>query len=235
MCGRFVLASSNATILELFGLTESVSFPRRYNIAPGQNILAVRQDENRGTRAGVMLRWGLVPSWTASGGSNIGIVNARSETVAEKRSFRDAFNARRCLVPADGYYEWQRRGKHKQAHFVYRASRAIFAMAGIWNSHRTSDGEIIETCAILTTAPNDLVSRFHDRMPLIIGDEDYPLWLNSKVRDTEALGLLMRPFPSDELASHPVSSLVNDNRHDSPRCIERSTEKTPVQGRLFKT
>jgi putative SOS response-associated peptidase YedK len=208
-------------------------FEPRYNIAPTQEILAIRANALDGRRSAKMLRWGLIPAWTKEPVSGPPMINARAETLAEKPTFRAAFRSRRCLIPADGFYEWQQpsgggRGK-KQPYYIRRADQAPFAFAGLWetwSSKPTADDPplTIESCTIVTTAANNALSNLHDRMPVILAPGDYAEWLDTSVQEPIALQHLLQSCGDDELVAEPVSTHVNRVANDDPRCIaaERS-------------
>lgn len=164
MCGRFAQRKPSKVIAKTFGVEVPELLPR-FNIAPTQPVLAVREAD--GAREAAWLRWGLIPSWAGELPQGAGLFNARSETVTEKPSFRDSFKRRRCLIPADGFYEWQKLGSRKRPHFFYMRGEVPFAFAGLWDSWQDSKGEEVETCTILTTTPNELLSTVHDRMPVV--------------------------------------------------------------------
>lgn len=189
----------------------------RYNIAPTQEAAVVRRSGD--ARSLSLLRWGLVPFWAKDPGIGNRMINARSETVGEKPSFRTSFRRKRCLVAASGFYEWQRTEGRKQPwHFRMRGG-GPFAMAGLWDSWDKGEG-LLETFTILTTEPNELVARAHQRMPVVLRPADHRLWLDPSVEDTERLGELLVPYPADEMEGFPVSTLVNSPANDSPSCIE---------------
>lgn len=220
MCGRFTLTASGQVLMEELGL---ISIPEdyrpRYNVAPGQLILAAR-DGDAG-RKGAMLKWGLVPSWAKDPSIGYKMINARSETVAEKPSFRRAFDQRRCIIPADGFYEWRKDGKQKiPMRFRLRDGRP-FAFAGLWEAWRPPDGEgeTLFTCTILTTAANELVQPVHDRMPVILAQESLDLWLDRDVPG-EGVVSLLRPYPAREMEAYEVSPRVNSVANEDPELIE---------------
>lgn len=220
MCGRFTLTASGQLLMEELGL---LSIPEdyrpRYNVAPGQPILAAR-DGDEG-RKGAMLKWGLVPSWAKDPSIGNKMINARSETVAEKPSFRRAFDRRRCIIPADGFYEWRKDGKRKiPMRFRLRDGRP-FAFAGLWEAWRPpgGEGETLFTCTILTTAANELVQPVHDRMPVILTQEALDLWLDREVPG-DGVASLLRPYPAREMEAYEVSPRVNSVANDDPELIE---------------
>jgi putative SOS response-associated peptidase YedK len=208
MCGRFAQRTNAKRLAEEFKVGDVPEIQPRYNIAPTQDILSVRQVED--AREAVFLKWGLIPSWTKDTSIGAKLINARSETVTEKPSFREAFKKRRCIIPADGFYEWQRTGGRKQPYFFQMRDERPFGFAGLWEKWRGSDGETLQTCAILTTEANEVLSRVHDRMPVIIHPEDYELWLGGDARELDLVTELLRPYPSSEMVSYPVSARVNN-------------------------
>jgi putative SOS response-associated peptidase YedK len=241
MCGRFTLRTPWPVLIEHFQLDVSGErqlelFEPRYNIAPTQEIMAVRADVPSGRRYASMLRWGLVPSWSKEPTAGAPMINARGESLAEKPTFRTAFRSRRCLIPADGFYEWQQpagggRG-NKQPYYIHRRDGAPFAFAGLWEAWRgqrpektrqPEDGDRplkVESCTIVTTAANSALSDLHDRMPVILAPGDYDMWLDPDIQDAAALQHLIAPCGDDELVAEPVSTHVNRVANDDPRCIE---------------
>lgn len=212
MCGRFTLRSSIKEIAESLEIT-SVKIKEekaRYNIAPTQDIMATR--EGGEGRELVSLHWGLVPSWAKDPTIGARMINARSETVTEKPSFREAFHRRRCLIPSSGFYEWRREGTRKQPFYFRMKDDRPFAFAGLWE--QWEGDKVIESCTILTTEANELLAPVHDRMPVIVAPEDYELWLDSTISKTERLKPLLRPYPAEMMDSYPVSSNVNNPRND---------------------
>jgi putative SOS response-associated peptidase YedK len=220
MCGRFTQTASPELIAEQFGVRPPLAVSPRYNIAPSQPIAAIRSDPDSSTRTFVMLRWGLIPSWAKDPKMGMHCINAKAETVAERPSFRSAFKKRRCLVIADGFYEWQRHGGRKQPMWIGRTDRRPFAFAGLWEHWQPSAGDPIESCTIITTEPNDLMAPIHNRMPVILDRTAYDQWLDPTFQQTELLKPLLRPYPSEELTAYLVSILVNNPRHDVPQCLE---------------
>jgi putative SOS response-associated peptidase YedK len=220
MCGRFTQTASPEVIAQQFALTDPPLFTPRYNIAPSQPIAAIRIDPDTTTRTLVMLRWGLIPSWAKDPKIGNHCINAKAETVAEKPSFRSAFKTRRCLIVATGFYEWHAQGHAKQPMWIGLRSQQPFAFAGLWEHWTPSDGQPLETCTIITTEPNDLLAPIHNRMPAILAPTAYDQWLDPTFQHTEPLKALLRPYPSEELMAYPVSTLVNNPRHDAPQCLE---------------
>jgi putative SOS response-associated peptidase YedK len=219
MCGRFTQAAPGEVIAEVFGLAEALALTPRYNIAPTQEVAAVRASAGGG-RELVALRWGLLPPWANDRALAARMINARAETVAAKPAFRSAFRARRCLVVADGFYEWQRRGAGKRPYFVGLADNRPFGFAGLWERWSGPDGEAVESCTIVTTTANELVAPIHDRMPVILDPAQFDLWLDPAVRDPEAVRPLLRPHAAAGMRAVAVSELVNSPRNDVPECRE---------------
>jgi putative SOS response-associated peptidase YedK len=219
MCGRFTLAAPDGwSLRQRFPLGESVELRQRFNVAPGDDVAAVTTDKEGGPR-GELLRWGLIPFWAKDASIGYKTINARAETVAERPAFRDAFRTQRCLIVADGFYEWQRRpGLAKQPHHITRADGSPFAFAGLWSTWRDAEGEQVRSCTIITTGANERLAELHDRMPVILPQGAEDLWLE-KDAPAEALQDLLVPLPAGEVALRPVSSAVNDARHDEPDCL----------------
>lgn len=226
VCGRFTLTVPPAQIADAFDLDEAPDLRPRFNLAPGQEIATVQQAPEGG-RALVRRRWGLVPSWAKDPKIGSRLINARSETVAEKPAFRAAFKRRRCLVPADGFYEWAvtPRGP-KQPHHLRRRDRGLFAIAGLWERWRVGEERGLETCTLLTTEANATVAPIHRRMPVILAPADWPVWLNPEVDDKEVLTLLLVPEPEGLLESHPVGLRVNRPEHDDETCLAPPEQET---------
>lgn len=220
MCGRFTLATSGTQLAAQFALTEVPQLAPRYNIAPTQSVAAVRAAANG--RELALLRWGFVPVWAKDPSIGARMINARAETAAEKPSFRTALRQRRCLIPADGFYEWQAVPGGKQPFYFHMADGAPFALAGLWERWKSPEGAPLESCTILTTEANDLLRPFHDRMPVIIAPEEYARWLDPALRDPEAVHDLLSPYDSDLMAAHPVSREVNRVANDGPQLIAPS-------------
>jgi putative SOS response-associated peptidase YedK len=218
MCGRFTMFASKDEIALLCDLgPEAVpDLPLRYNVAPTQPVAAVRAEG--GGRALAMLRWGLIPSWAKDQKIGHSLINARSETAAEKPSFRVAMRRRRCLILMTGYYEWQATGsKHKQPYHVARPDGRPFAVAGLWDVWEGPEGPV-ESCALLTTEANEAVRPVHDRMPAVLDPADFGLWLDPAVQDPAAVLPLLKPF-AGPMAAAPVSTWVNSPRNEGPRCL----------------
>jgi putative SOS response-associated peptidase YedK len=218
MCGRYTLTTPAERLAEQFGFDgSSVELPPNYNVAPTQGVAVVI--EEGGQRRLEVLRWGLIPPWADDPQIGSRMINARSETAPGKPSFRRAFRERRCLIPADGFYEWQRTNGAKQPYFIHMEGGGPFAFAGLWESwSKGGEGEV-RTCTILTTEANALVGEIHDRMPVILAADAYDVWLDPASERDELTGLLA-PYPEDEMEAYPVSRFVNSPQNNDPRCIE---------------
>ena len=220
MCGRFAFFAKGHFGYESLQLPEPPPV-ERYNIAPSQDILAIRTaPETTGRPEWVMLRWGLVPFWSKEPGGKRPLINARAEGIETKPSFRGPVRHRRCIVPASGFYEWRREGSGKQPFFVGPVADEVFAFAGIWDHWEGKQGEVIESVVIITTSANELMQPIHDRMPVILEKEDVAGWIAPTTQLEKALALL-KPCSSAMMEAYPVSSLVNSARHDGPECVAR--------------
>lgn len=218
MCGRFTLTVDPAELAESFAnFSFPTQFAPRFNIAPSQPVLALPNDAQN--KAGFFV-WGLVPKWAKDPGIGNKLINARGETLAEKPSFRGSFKYKRCLIPADGFYEWKAQpgAKTKTPYFIHMKDRKPFAFAGLWDEWESPEGSL-RTCTIITTEPNDLMSALHNRMPLILDPQDYDLWLDAAPQTPEKLVRLIKPFPADKMSAYPVSTLVNKPGNDRPECV----------------
>jgi putative SOS response-associated peptidase YedK len=214
MCGRFTSRKPEKIKIDGVHSSDLEGAKPRYNIAPSQQILSVIQTGDG--RHALYLEWGLIPSWSKEGN---GIINARSETLAEKPSFRDSFKRRRCLIPADGFFEWKKTGKTKQPYYFQMKDESVFSFAGIWDTWKT-DGKEIISCAIITTKPNELLSQVHNRMPVILHPGDFDTWLGSEI-ETDDLSDLLKPFPNEYMKGYPVSTNVNSPSVDNPQLVEK--------------
>ena len=219
MCGRFTLHFPVELLAEIFGLQNLPGLVPRYNIAPTQVTAVVRSSGV--TRRLDLLRWGLVPSWAKDISIGSRMVNARSESLPDKPSFRNAVRFRRCIVPASGFFEWKLEGSHKVPYYIRLSDGAPMGLAGIWEAWKTPEGSFLETFTILTTSANPLITPIHDRMPVILHPDAYDLWLDKDVNNPEQLQLLYPPYPADLMTLYPVSTLVNSPRNDNPACIEQ--------------
>ncbi len=226
MCGRFTLTTDPKKVSEAFnGIEVPSEIPPRYNIAPSQPIAVVA---NNNPQRLEFFRWGLIPSWAKDPKIGNRMINARAETLAEKPSFKTAYKRRRCLIPADGFYEWRRSpvGKTKIPMYIKLHNDELFAFAGLWELWQGPDGSDILSCTIITTSPNELVAEIHNRMPVILPPESYGPWLDPAEQRPEELDALLKPFPAAQMMAHRVSTTVNNPRNDSPECI------TPVDSLL---
>jgi putative SOS response-associated peptidase YedK len=223
MCGRYSQSQSAEIIAQAFQVDNVPPLKPRYNIAPTQSVPTVLQTSASTNRQFKMLHWGLIPSWAKDAKMGARLINARAETVAEKPAFRSAFRQRRCLVLADGFYEWQQQEekKQKQPFYFHLREKQPFAFAGLWE-HWQDDaaGEEIESCTLLTTEANELMEPIHNRMPVILDPKDYDLWLDPKVKNSELLQPLLRPYATEEMTAYRVSTAVNKPIHDTAECIE---------------
>jgi putative SOS response-associated peptidase YedK len=220
MCGRFTLTDPDADLAVQFNLPEIPDIHPRYNIAPTQPVAAVRVAAESSVREMILLHWGLIPFWAKDPNIGTRMINARSETVAEKPAYRAAFRRRRCLVVANGFYEWQKQNGTKQPFYIRLRDARPFAFAGLWESWKGPEGQVIESCTLLTTQPNELILAVHNRMPVILKPRDYELWLDPEVQEVERLQSLLRPYPPEEMEAYAVSRYVNSPDNDDPRCIE---------------
>lgn len=219
MCGRYSLGVGLEDLCRFFDIPLIASLLEpRFNIAPTQGALVVRSKPAGGTREIALLKWGLVPSWAKDTAIGNKLINARSETVAEKPSFRDAFRKRRCLIPATGFYEWQRRKSGKQPFHIRMKGGGLFAMAGLWERWEKSS-EPLETCTILTTEPNELMAPIHDRMPVILPRESFATWLGEVSASPESLRELMKPHAAGAMEAYPVKTIVNNPRNETSDCL----------------
>lgn len=220
MCGRFTLRHSGEAIASAFRLNEVPQIQPRYNIAPTQLVSTILlTPETNNQRQFHQLRWGLIPSWAKDSTIGARMINARAETVAEKPAFRAAFRHRRCLVVADGFYEWQRQERKKQPFYLRLQNDQPFCFAGLWERWESPDGEEIQSCTILTTEANDLLRSIHDRMPVILDPKDYDLWLNPQKQNSESLQQLLRPYQAEAMTCYAVSTKVNNPANNIPECI----------------
>ena len=219
MCGRFTLFEADAILSKDFGAPISFDLQPRYNIAPTQQILAVRQSIGGKGREAVFLRWGLIPHWAKDPSIGNRMINARAETVGEKPAFRSAFRSRRCLVPSSGFYEWKKEERGKQPYFIRPKGRSSFAFAGLWEQWQGPEGSLVESCTLITTEANELISRLHDRMPVILPPSEYALWLDPGISDGRRLIPHLQPYPANALEAFPVDAIVNNPKMDDSRCI----------------
>ncbi len=224
MCGRFVAATPPSVLAERFMVDEVVvdDRPPSWNVAPTVDVYAVARSRQGSRRLGT-LRWGLVPSWAENPGGGARHINARAETVATNGVYRESFARRRCLVPADGFYEWRapaEPGDPKQPHYIRAVDGRPLALAGLWDSWRDAEGRWMRTCAIVTTAANEVVAPLHDRMPVVLPEESWGGWLDPAQLDVRGARALLVPAPAGLLERHPVSAAVNSARNDGPELVE---------------
>ncbi len=228
MCGRFTLTVDPAELQDTFGdFIFPNQFAPRFNIAPTQPILAIPNDATPALAGGArentadFFLWGLIPSWAKDPSIANKLINARGETLGEKPSFRGGFKYKRCLVLADGFYEWKVQAgvKTKIPHFIFMQDRKPFAFAGLWDEWHSLDGGTLRTCTIITTEPNELMSTLHNRMPVILDKKDYAEWLDPAPRTPDSLQHLIYSFPADKMSAYPVSTLVNAPGNDRAECV----------------
>lgn len=217
MCGRYMMTSPVDAMQQLFRFEERPNLPPRFNVAPTQDVPIVRLRKSGEGRELALVRWGLIPYWAKDPAIGNKLINARAESVATKPAFREAFRRRRCLVPANGFYEWEKRGRTRQPWLIRRKDGELLAFAGLWEVWRNDKGERIHSCTIVTGEPNAVAGRFHDRMPVILDPDDYERWLRAEPED--ALRLL-GPCPDAWLEAYPVSPRVNSPANDDPELIE---------------
>lgn len=219
MCGRFTLTVNPAELQDAFtNYTFPTRFTPRFNIAPTQPVLAI---PNNDKREADFFIWGLIPMWAKDPSIGSRLINARAETLEEKPSFRGSLKHKRCLILADGFFEWKPGpgGKTKTPYFIHMNDHRPFAFAGLWDSWNGSDGSQVQTCTIITTEPNDLMSLIHSRMPVILHPRDYERWLDSSSQSPEHLKPLLKPYPAEEMSAYPVSTMVNKPENDRPELV----------------
>lgn len=220
MCGRYTIVVSIEELMLRYmsDMPTNRYHTPRYNVAPMQNVTAIVHD-GQNNRIG-QLRWGLVPSWASDEKIGSKMINARSETLLEKASFKNLIQRKRAIVPADGFYEWKQHGGKKQPMRITMKDGSIFSMAALYDTWTSPDGGKLSTCTIITTRPNSLMEDIHDRMPVILRPEDEALWLNRNHNDVDALTSLLTPYAADEMKAYPVSPLVGNVKNDVKECIE---------------
>jgi putative SOS response-associated peptidase YedK len=227
------LTHSKQYLAERFEASTEIEDRPRYNIAPTQPVVTVRLEMGRKTRKFTTMRWGLIPSWAKDMAIGTRTLNARSETVTTTPTFRDSILTKRCLIPADGFYEWQKIGSVKQPYCFEVCEGHVFAFAGLWAEWKSPEGQIIESCTILTTAPNSLVAEIHDRMPVIVAPEKYDLWLDPDVKDFEAIRDILKPYDSSLMRRYPVSRKLNNSKNDDAESAAPVTLDSSIQDKLF--
>lgn len=217
MCGRFVRKLYTETIASEFDVDEvAADLAPSYNVAPSQQVAVVLTDE---TKRLVSMKWGLIPAWSNDPAIGNRLINARAETLAGKPSFREAFVRQRCLVIADGFYEWQKRGRTSQPYFIHLKEARPFGFAGLYDIWTSPEGELIRSCTIITTEPNEVMKTLHDRMPVILAKQFEDAWLDPYNPDHASLAQMLSPYPAGEMEMHTVSPLVNSPANDSPECM----------------
>ncbi|MCH9808651.1 MAG: SOS response-associated peptidase [Alphaproteobacteria bacterium] len=224
MCSRYSLTSPHEAVRATFGYVNAAEFPPRYNIAPTQPVGIVRTSHTK-QREMALVRWGLIPSWAKEPAKFATLINARSETAAEKASFRASFRHRRCIVPADGFYEWTGKPGHKQPHLIRQKSGDVMGLAGLWEHWLGADGSEVETMAILTVAANRDMEAIHDRMPAILKPEDYEAWIDCSSGSSVGMGKLLKPAAKGLLEIIAVSRELNNPRNDFPE-VQEPTQKS---------
>jgi putative SOS response-associated peptidase YedK len=233
MCGRYRLAKRKQLVEEHFdAVAGDEDWIPRYNIAPTKPVPVIRQNPKEPRRDMTLMRWGLVPSWAKDLSGSARMINARSETAATTPAFRDAMKLRRCLIPADGFYEWQRSGKTKQPYCFGVENGELFAFAGLWDRWKDPTGQWVKSFSILTTTPNAVTSAVHDRMPVILERDDYDLWLDPGMTDAVAVSELLKPYDARLMRCYPVSTRLNHVAHDDEEC-SAPVELVQTQGALF--
>jgi putative SOS response-associated peptidase YedK len=219
MCGRFTLSKTVEALAQAFGVPQVIEIEPQYNIAPTQSVTAVLYNQKSKEREFKQLHWGLIPSWAKEPSISAKLINARAETVAEKPAFRSAFVHRRCLILADGFYEWKKESRKKQPFYFCLKDQQPFAFAGLWEQWESFEGEQIASCTILTTQANDLVKEIHERMPVILEQHNYNLWLDQQVQAPQTLQPLLHSYPVSLMIGYPVSTMVNNPKYNNPECI----------------
>jgi len=237
MCGRYQLTANERRLSEYFSIpAEDIEWAARWNIAPTDEVATVRQHPAEPRRVFGLMRWGLIPYWAKDRSMGAKAINAVSETAAEKPAFREPLRKRRCLIPANGFYEWKQLGpKQKQAYHIGLNDDGLFAFAGLWDRWKDETGKPLESCTILTTEANSLLQDIHSRMPVILRPEDYDLWLDPGVTSPAQVAELLRPFDARRMRLYPVSPMVNKVENDNPECAEEvaAGADSPAQGKLF--
>jgi len=219
MCGRFVLKDNIEDLSSCFHIdnVEDLFLEARYNIYPGQNVPVIIMEERKKF---VMMRWGLVPSWSNDPLIGFQIINARAETLSQKPSFKNSFKKHRCIIPCSGFYEWKKLDKKtKVPYFIRLRNGTPFALAGLWD-RRNKDGGNLTTFTIITTTPNNIIEPIHDRMPVILKSENHDMWINPDITDTENISDFLKPYPSEEMELYEISTFVNNPKNDSAECME---------------
>jgi len=233
MCGRYRLSRRKQIVEEHFDCgSDEPDWAPRYNIAPTQSVPVIRQNTKEPVRKLSLMRWGLIPSWAKDPSVAASMINARAETAATKPAFRDALKSRRCLIPADGFYEWSRTGKAKQPYCLEVHEGELFAFAGIWDRWKDPSGQWVKSCSILTTTPNAVTAAVHDRMPVILDPDAYDVWLDPGMTKVEAVSDLLKPCDARLMRRYPISTRINHVANDDEGC-SAPVELAEIQNRLF--
>jgi putative SOS response-associated peptidase YedK len=221
VCGRYRLSRRKQIVEEYFdSVSGEEDWAPRYNIAPTQSVPVIRQNPKEPIRELSLMRWGLIPSWSKDPSGAARMINARAETASTKPAFRDALKSRRCLIPADGFYEWSRTGTTKQPYCFVVNEGELFAFAGLWDRWKDPSGNWIKTCSILTTIPNAVTTAVHDRMPVILDPDSYDLWLDPGMTNVAAASELLKPCDARLMRCYPVSTRINSVGNDDPECCQ---------------
>jgi putative SOS response-associated peptidase YedK len=233
MCGRYRLSRRKQIVEERFDAAGDEDWEPRYNVAPTQPVPIIRQHPKEPKRVMSLVRWGLIPSWSKDASCAAKMINARAETAHVLAAFQDAMKRRRCLVPADGFYEWQKRESARQPYCFEVKDGELFAFAGLWERWKDPNGNWVKTCSILTTTPNAVTSAVHDRMPVILAPENYDMWLDPGMTKVEALAEMLEPFDARLMRCFPVSARINQAKNDDANCARRVEPETRRQNELF--
>jgi putative SOS response-associated peptidase YedK len=233
VCNRYRLTYAKPYLAERFEAVGEIEERPRYNIAPTQQVVTLRREEGKKTRKFTTMRWGLIPSWAKDMSIGTQTLNGRSETVTTKPAFREPILKKRCLIPADGFYEWQKMGSVKQPYRFEVGEGEVFALAGLWDQWTGPDDEIIESCTILTTTPNSIVADMHDRMPVIVPPDKYDFWLDPDVQDFEAIRDILKPYDATAMRLYPVNRKLNNSNNDDAESASPVILDTPTQANLF--
>lgn len=233
MCGRYRLSRRKQLVEEYFDAADwQDDWSPRYNIAPTQPVPVIRQNPKKPARELALMKWGLIPHWAKDPSIASSTINAKSETAATKPAFRDPLRLRRCLIPADAFYEWAKSANGKQPYCFEVNNGELFAFAGLWDGWQNSSGQWVKTCSILTTTPNAVTSAIHDRMPVILDPDNYDLWLDPGMQNVAAISELLKPFDARLMRCYPVSTRVNHVVNDDEECA-RPAEIAEAQNQLF--
>jgi len=233
MCGRYKLSRRKQVVEEYFdSVSDQPDWSPRFNVAPTQSVPVIRQHPKEPVRQLSLMRWGLIPSWSKDPSGAARMINARAETASAKPAFRDAMKSRRCLIPADGFYEWKRDGKTKQPYCFEINEGELFGFAGIWDQWKGPSGEWVKTCSILTTTPNAVTTAVHDRMPVILDPDSYDLWLDPGMTHVDAATDLLKPYDAGVMRCYPISIRINHVANDDEEC-SAPVELNEIQDGLF--